>query len=544
MIALPRSGELARQVESFACQQADDADVRTRKAHFTFAMILIIPAGLVWALLYFLFGARLAALLPLSYSVLSTANIAVLRRTRAFRPFQIIQIVLIMALPIGLQLVLGGFVAGSAVIVWALLGPLLAVISTPAREAVIWFGVFVGAVIIAGITQSSIEVASGFPPWLVRGLFVMNICAVSAIALFMLVSFVGARDRLRQLEVAYLEQTVMLRQREKLATLGTLAAGVAHELNNPAAAIQRLAEQLRPALAGVRRSSVELSQQKVLVEQTERLDKRIEPVIPLSTLDIASHEQELEDWLDRHGIDRPWELAPTLVASGWTSADLDVLAAQLDSQTVGAGVSLLAHAATATSLSDGIIIAARRISEIVAALRSYSFLDRGAWQTVDITEGLESTLVLMRGKLRDTRVERDYEPDLPPIEVRGNELNQVWTNVIHNAVDATGGSGRLVIRTFMNDGRVVVELEDDGPGMPPAVAQRVFDPFFTTKPPGSGTGLGLNISHNIVVRQHAGQISVSSEPGRTCFRVELPITHPRDEDADSAGEGRDLDLRL
>jgi signal transduction histidine kinase len=167
-------------------------------------------------------------------------------------------------------------------------------------------------------------------------------------------------------------------------------------------------------------------------------------------------------------------------------------------------------------------------------MRSYTYLDRGTWQTVDVTEGIESTLVLMRSKLGDMRVERRCAPDVPPIEVRGNELNQVWTNVIDNAIYATGGAGTLVIHTSVADGWVVVELEDDGPGMAPGVAERVFDPFFTTKPPGSGTGLGLNISHTIVVRQHGGRMSVESRPGRTCFRVGLPIVRPR---ADSGADG-------
>jgi signal transduction histidine kinase len=331
------------------------------------------------------------------------------------------------------------------------------------------------------------------------------------------------------LEVAYLEQSVMLRQRQKLATLGTLAAGVAHELNNPAAAVQRSAEQLRPVLAEVTRSSLELSGQGSLADEVERIGLRSTATTSsLSTLELAECEQGVEDWLDRQGMDRSWELAPMLVAFGCTTADLDALVVGLDTPAVGPTVSFVAH--TATSLSDGILATARRISEIVSALRSYSYLDRGTWQTVDITEGLDSTLVLMHAKLRDMRVDRHYAAGLPPVEVRGNELNQVWTNIVDNAVDATGGT--LVVRTLMDDGRVVVELEDDGPGMPPGVAARAFDPFFTTKPPGSDTGLGLNISHNIVVRQHAGQISVSSEPGGTCFRVELPPTHPRDGDGD------------
>jgi signal transduction histidine kinase len=224
-------------------------------------------------------------------------------------------------------------------------------------------------------------------------------------------------------------------------------------------------------------------------------------------------------------VDRPWELAAVLVAAGTTTTELDALVREIDPPLLGAGVAFLGHTATASSLSDGISMAARRISEIVAAMRSYTYLDRGTWQTVDVTEGIESTLVLMSSKLTDMRVERSYAPDVPRIDVRGNELNQVWTNVVDNAVDATGGTGTLVIRTSVADGWVV-ELEDDGPGIPPGVIERVFDPFFTTKPPGSGTGLGLNISHTIVVRQHGGRMSAESRPGCTCFRVELPVVRP------------------
>lgn len=533
MIAWFRDNELIRRVEALVCGAGETDETRIHRVHFTLAMIAIIPAGVVWGLLYLAFGAWGAALPPLAYAVLSTINLAVLRQTRAFRPFQISQLVLIIALPFAMQLTLGGFVGASAVVVWGFLGPLLAVISTSPRQAALWFAAFLGTVVVAGIAQSSLEVTNDLPAWIVRTFFVMNLGAVSTIAFAMLASFVRARERLRSLEIAYLEQSVMLRQREKLATLGTLAAGVAHELNNPAAAVQRSAEQLRPMLADITRNVLDASGQPSLADAAGRLAGTLVPggASP-STIEVAEREQDVEDWLERHGVEPAWELAPTFVTAGFATGDLDALAARLDPESIAPSLSFLANAVTATSLSDGIAAAAGRISDIVAALRSYSYLDRGTWQTVDITEGLESTLVLMHAKLRDMRIERDYSPDLPPVEVRGTELNQVWTNIIDNAVEATDGSGMLALRAFMNDGRVVVELEDDGPGMSAAIAERVFDPFFTTKAPGAGTGLGLNISHNIVVRQHAGDISVSSRPGSTRFRVELPVTHPRDGDND------------
>jgi signal transduction histidine kinase len=212
------------------------------------------------------------------------------------------------------------------------------------------------------------------------------------------------------------------------------------------------------------------------------------------------------------------------VALGLEPDDLDDLADATDPRRLGAAVSLLAQGHAATGLAAAIAEGARRISEIVSALRSYSYLDRGTVQVVDLTEGIESTLVLLQAKLKEMVVLREYAPALPPVPVRGNELNQVWTNIVDNAIDATGGTGTLTIRTAATDEAVVVEIEDDGPGMPPDVAARVFDPFFTTKAPGQGTGLGLNISFNIVVQQHGGEIAVDSAPGRTTFRVSVPRT--------------------
>jgi signal transduction histidine kinase len=529
--------DLLARAEALACQPGDDEQTRMRKVVFTLAMAAVIPAGLLWGFLYAAFGAWLAAVPPLSYSFLSAINLAVLRRTQGFRPFQIVQFVLIIALPLGVQLALDGFVGGSVVVIWGLLGPLLAIVSTSPREAAVWFAAFLGTVVLAGIAQPSLEATNELPTWLVRAFFVMNIGGVSAVVFGMLASFMRVRERLRSLEIAYLDQSVMLRQREKLAHLGTLAAGVAHELNNPAAAVRRSAEQLQPTLEGITRASLRLAGQEPLTHETERIrGQPAQPAASASAVETAEREQDVEDWLDTHGVDAAWELAPIFVAAGYGPADLDALCARFDPDAVAPSMSFLAHSITATNLSDGIVAAAARISDIVAALRSYSYVDRGTWQTVDITEGLESTLVLLQGKLREMRIERDYAPDLPQIEVRGNELNQVWTNIIDNAVEATGGSGTLVLRTSHNGDRVVVELEDDGPGMPPDVVDRVFDPFFTTKAPGSGTGLGLNISHNIVVRQHAGDISVSSRPGCTRFRVELPIVHPRPPDGESRRE--------
>jgi signal transduction histidine kinase len=540
-----RLGDCLAALEPLSCEPGDDEVTRTRKAQFTLAMTLIVPAGVIWGLIYLWAGATTAAIMPLAYAVLSGANLLVLRRTHRFRWYQTTELALIVALPFLLQLALGGYVAGSAVVLWAILGPLFAVMYASERVAAAWSAVFLAVVVIAGAAQPSLDPGDELPHWLISLFFVMNIGAVSTIALVILVSFMRTREHLRVLQQAFFDQSVMLRQREKLATLGTLAAGVAHELNNPAAAVRRAAEQLRPIVDGLRVHGLDLAGDGGAGAGLADLRRDDGGAEPLSPVQQSLREQELEDWLDDHGVAQPWEVAPQLVALGLCPADLEALVAGADPRRLGAALSLFAEGQEATVLAEAIADGARRISDIVAALRSYSYLDRGTIQVVDVTEGLESTLVLLRAKLTDVDVRREYQPALPPIPVRGNELNQVWTNILDNAIDATGGTGAVTIRTAAGTlgagaPAVVVEIEDDGPGMPPEVADRVFDPFFTTKPPGHGTGLGLNISFNIVVQQHGGDIAVDSVPGRTSFRVALPVEGVRASDAPEAGSPGDV----
>jgi signal transduction histidine kinase len=525
-----RVRDWAAALEPLSRQPGDDDHARTQKAQFTLAKTLIIPAGVIWGLVYLWGGATTAAIISMAYAVLSSANLLLLRRTHKFWWYQTSELALVVALPFLLQLALGGYVAGSAVVLWAILGPLFAVMYASERQAVIWFGVFLVVVIGAGVAQPSLDPDNPLPHWLISSFFVLNVGVVSSIALGILLNFVHGRERLRQLERAYLDQSVMLRQREKLATLGTLAAGVAHELNNPAAAVRRAAEQLRPVVDGLRANGLDLAGDGDDRRTATRLaDRAPARRTELSPLQRSMLEQELEDWLDDHGVPEPWEVASSLVTFGMTSEDLDDLAGATDPRRLAAAVCLLAEGHAAVGLAAAIADGARRISDIVNALRSYAYLDRGTVQVVDLTEGLENTLVLLRPKLNGIDVRREYAPDLPAVPVRGNELNQVWTNILDNAIDATGGHGTVTIRTVpatlaSGAAAVRVEIEDDGHGMPPEVAARVFDPFFTTKAPGHGTGLGLNISFNIVVQQHGGEIAVASMPGRTTFGVSIPRT--------------------
>jgi signal transduction histidine kinase len=520
-------------VERRVSMPGDDEETRRRKALFTLALILLIPFGTVWAGLYFVYGEPAAALAAMSYVAVTIAGILLLFRFRNFALFWWTELALAFPVPVAQQLLLGGFVGSSAVILWSFLAVLLIVMFVGARAAWWWFGAFVIAVVACPLLQPYVRVQNHLPTWLMSVFFVLNVISVCAVSLVFLHSFAQDRRKLRELEVSYLNQEMMLRQADKLATLGTLAAGVAHELNNPAAAAVRAVGQLRPLIERLQSTYQELctTSSPQLTAAVQRADELIRggagQVVSLSPLEHSDRAEEMSQWLRGVGVDDPADAAEALADLGYTRAQLAELTSALASASIPVFLSWLAGAGEAHRLLAEIGEGAGRISQIVGAMRSYAYLDQAPVQEVDITEGLENTLVLLGSKLKTgVAVHRDYAEHLPRIQAHGRELNQVWTNIIGNSIDAIGAHGTITIRTSARDGYVLAEIADDGPGMPPEVIARVFDPFFTTKPPGKGTGLGLNITHNIVVHEHKGRITVDSTPGRTTFQVFLPITSP------------------
>ncbi len=328
-------------------------------------------------------------------------------------------------------------------------------------------------------------------------------------------------------------------QRERLLALGSLSAGLTHELNNPAAAAVRATSALRERVAGMRHKLGYLADGHVpadalhqLVALQEAAVERAAKATSLGPLEASDREDEMGDWLEDHDIRRAFDIAPVLVTAGLDVEWLEEIATTVHPDMLESAVHWLAYAVETENLMGEIEDATTRVSTLVGKAKQYSQMDRAPEQEVDVHDGLDSTLLMLGSKIGDNiRVVKDYDRSLQIIPAYAAELNQVWTNIIDNAVAAMGGSGTLTLRTSRAgddvDPRLVVEVTDSGPGIPDSDLARIFEPFFTTKPVGEGTGLGLDISWRIVVNRHGGDIRVRSQPGATTFIVTLPMTGPR-----------------
>ena len=355
-----------------------------------------------------------------------------------------------------------------------------------------------------------------------RELFEGLLCENAETAMVMLQTIM---QRLRNTEA-------MVRQQEKLASLGTLAAGLAHELNNPAAAARRSAGQLGKTIDEWLAARGALDALRLAPDINTIVVSRLRDDLSSalhhaglagSALDRSDREFEVEEWLETLGLEAAWDHAPPLVAFGWSRATLSAWTAHFAADQIPIILRWLSVGYLVHGLLDEVVDSTGRISEIVQSVKVYSHLDQAAMKDPDVREGLESTLVILKHKLKQgVTVTRNFAPDLPIIDAYPGELNQVWTNLIDNAIDAMKGHGDLQLNARVDGDRMVVEVGDNGPGIPEHIMSRIFDVFFTTKPPGEGTGLGLHVSTSIV-QKHGGDLTVKSVPGNTVFRVRLPL---------------------
>ena len=498
---------------------SDSPEELLRGATLTISTSLITVLAVGWVVTYAALGLWISAAFPLAYQVISISSLMALARTKRRDLFRTSQIGAVLLLPFLMQWSLGGFVASSGVMLWALLAPLGALLLQPER-ALRWFAAYLVLTVASGALEPVLAPrAAAIPAAVAVTFFVLNVAGVSAIAYIQLRYYMRARERAL---TALAEEHRLLeleREKSKLAALGTMAAGLMHELNNPAAAVVRSAAQLKETNAQAHRLGGRLRElsRPVLAEILDR------PELGISDpLERAEREDEMGEWLEAQGVDEPWELAPALVAFGWKPDTLNELAADLTREQAALLVQWLATRHSSDLLTSELRTSANRISQLVQVAKRYAAVDQAPIQRVDVHAGLDDALVILGHKLGpDLNLRREYGSGLPEIEAYGAELNQVWTNLIDNAIAVMPDGGDLTIRTDVHNGRVIVDVIDTGPGIPPETQERMFEPFFTTKPPGQGMGLGLSTVEAVVAR-HQGEIRVTSRRGKTVFRIVLP----------------------
>lgn len=487
-------------------------------------------AVLVWGIIYVGLGHPTAAAYPFAFLVLSVLNVAVYRRYRDFKRFTRVQIGAILLTPFLLMLHLGGLVASGAVGLWSLLGPIGALLVIGHRFAI---GAFVAYVffLATGLWADGRLQPTEILSIRAREMFLLlNLLGVSLVAFWAMRVFFAANDRLtaeerrlRRIERSYVAQEAMLRQQERLATLGKLSAGVAHELNNPAAAAGRATGHLEQVVVRLPERAMALMGLGVGAEGLEWLWSMLPTDVSTDPLDVNDREDGLAAWFEARSVTDPRDLANALSALGFDASVLNQATERFNERQVIAATQWISDVAKARRLLSEVRTSAGRISQIVGALKGYSHMDGAAQTSVDVQRGIEDTLIILRSLLTGITVEKHFPASLPHVVGNAGELNQVWTNLIANAAEALDGEGTIVIDAEYDDERVAVVVTDDGPGIPEHLIGSVFDPFVTTKAPGQGTGLGLNLTHQIVVERHRGSISVDSRPGYTRFAVTLPM---------------------
>jgi signal transduction histidine kinase len=529
-----------RIFRGFAQQEGDSSYDSFIKSLALFVSIFCSTCGLLWSVIYYqVFGLVFTTFLPLCFVGIVIPAALISHYLKQYKILIYAQIFCIMFVTTLIQWSIGSIDQSGAVFAWSFLGPTGAMLFLDKRKAYLLMILWIILLLISTIIQPNLFGHSYDLPKLTKGLFyLMNLGASLSGNFLAFLFFYSEKERglaflikNRELERTNYEQELLLRQNEKLATLGRLSAGIAHELNNPAAAVQRGANRLQKTLPSLNEAQYELGFTTFSEKELEMAKQFIETYAHISqdmeeidSLDRSDLEFEMESMLEQFGVDNAWEVAPELVNMGIKKGDLESHFQNFGAEKMKVLVSALYNLHITNDLLDEIGQGTSRIAEIVKALKAYTYMDQSPMQFIQLNEGLNNTLVMLRSKLKHgIIVHKDFEKDLPQIEGYGSELNQVWTNLIDNAVDAMDGKGEIFLRTWSEKDKVIVEVKDLGKGISGDIKKHIFDPFFTTKEQGKGTGLGLHISYNIITKKHHGDISVKSKPGETTFRVELPI---------------------